>query len=100
MYKLKMKKSYRNIRVLGKLFFVKLKYLFYLIINRYLFDFYDVNFLKNYILNVLKFFWYRFSFNLLIWYFIWRFGCFFWKEVCILYWCYVFCRKGGGWKRV
>lgn len=56
MYKLKMKKSCKNINVLGKLFFVKLKYLFYLINNRYFFDFYDVNFLKNYILNFLKFF--------------------------------------------
>lgn len=38
MYKLKMKISLKNISVLGKLFFVKLKYLFYLINNRYFFN--------------------------------------------------------------
>lgn len=64
MYKLKTKKRHRNTRVLGKLFFVKSKYLFYSTINRHLLDFYDVNFPKNYTLNVSKFLRYRFSSNL------------------------------------
>lgn len=99
MYKLKTKKSRKNTSVLGKLFFVKSKYLFYLTNNRHFLDFYDVNFPKNYTLNFLKFLRYRLGSDLPTRHLTRRFGRPFRKEVRTPYRRHVLRRKGGGRKR-
>lgn len=99
MYKLKTKKSRKNTNVLGKLFFVKSKYLFYLTNNRHFLDFYDVNFPKNYTLNFLKFLRYRLGSDLPTRHLTRRFGRPFRKEVRTPYRRHVLRRKGGGRER-